>query len=224
MQLKKGIVPIQVEGIDHTRVVVIPHTRRRGGRTTPSPEWDGPATGEDREPNPRPEGPGRGGRSRPAAERSRLEQVPPAPERPAGGGGITPSGTSTTEEVDEEEADALAKRKSGQGKETNPRHFLLEWDPPSHLDKCLWRCSEGEDSVERSLQPAKPVMAAAPAGESPPGSGHTRRRTHGGGYYWHRRSRDQTRDPAPEAVAAETQSPQPHPTVHRGPDRLRTAW
>ena len=79
-----------------------PAPEGEGEEQPPSPERDGPATGEDREPNPRPEGPGRGEQARPTAELSRSE-LPP--ERPAGGGGITSSGTSATEEVDKEEAD-----------------------------------------------------------------------------------------------------------------------
>ena len=201
----KGVVPIQVAGNDRTRALVIPCTRRRGGRTTTTTEQDVPATGEDLEPNPRPEGPGQGERSRPAAERSHSE-------RPAGGGGITPSDTSATEEADKEEADALAKQEDRAEEGDQPLHrFLLEWDL-SPLDKRLRRHSERENSL----------ATEAPAGESPPGAG-TLADEHAEGATTSTGTAGPDKDTAPETVAAKNTEPPTASHCSQDPDRLRNS-
>ena len=142
-----------------------PLLKERGKNDHHLHDRDGPATGEDCARNTRPEGPGRGEQSQAAAKWSRSERPSPAPERPAGGGGITSSGMSATEEADEKEEDVLAKREErAEEGDRPPRHLLLEWDF-SLLDERPRRHSEQEDSLELSLWPAEPVAETVPVGE-----------------------------------------------------------
>ena len=164
-------------------------------------------------------GGGGGWVSWPDAERSHRQRLPPTPDHPEEGEGITLTPSAGSEDSEEEEADTLAKRAEQAGEGNRP---LLRFPPERDLslpDECLRSCSGREDSQARSHQPGKAVAEAAPAEVDTPGAGIADEQATG--------DADVTgaagpgRTPTPVTLAAETKYSIAASCCSTGPDRLK---
>ena len=212
----KGVVPIQIEGIDSTRVVAIPHTRKSGGRTTTIL----PA----RRPSNRRRPPHQALTQRPRARRVVTTRSRAVTHRATTNRAKTTSGGRRHHTSLYARIRRCGQRgggptswvgRAGRGRRPTPRRFLPNRDL-TPLDEHLPHCSERGDSQARSCRPAEPVAQAAPAGEPTPGAGtlvdeHAEGAANSSGAVRPGTARQQ-----PKML-----SPQLHPTGHETPDRLR---
>ena len=139
----KRVIPVQIDGTRDTIIVSFCHPEGAGEERPCNPKRDRSARRAACTPELNPEGPGRGERARPDAERALLERPSPAPERLAGeeGNALGPP----PQDSEEDEAEALAERaeRAGEGDRPLPR-FPPERDLSLPVDR-PWHLSGRED-------------------------------------------------------------------------------